>query len=245
MIDIHCHLIHGVDDGPPTLRESLRMTEEAAKAGTKVIIATPHIKGTDFDFDYIFEHLYDLAKAAGEKRRESQAEVPEIKLGSEVAINPILCDQVKKYGALRLADTRYVLVELPFDIIPTFTRDVLYKLRLKDYIPVIAHPERNRQILKTASFYVELIDSGCLMQLDAASILGKNGRAVKSFCKKVIKANMVHFVATDAHSSKSYVQLAVKSRRRVESWAGRDFAEIVFVTNGQKLLRNEEIESCL
>jgi protein-tyrosine phosphatase len=83
------------------------------------------------------------------------------------------------------------------------------------------------------------------MQLDAASILGKNGRAVKSFCKKVIKANMVHFVATDAHSSKSYVQLAVKSRRRVESWAGRDFAEIVFVTNGQKLLRNEEIESCL
>ncbi len=233
---MHCHLIYSVDDGPSLLKESVRMAEEAVRAGVSTIIATPHINERNVKFDYIFEHLYDLVEAAGHTGLE-------IRLGAEIAINPVLPELIAQNETLRMAGTRYVLIEFPFEIFPKYSRDVLYELRIKDYIPVIAHPERNRKMLKEVGIYIELIDSGCLMQLDAASILGKNGLRAKWFCRKVLKANLVHFVASDSHSSGSYYKRITKAYRKVAKWTSAENAERLFTVNGTKLLANDIIEN--
>ncbi len=238
MIDMHCHLIYGVDDGPSLLKESVRMAEEAVRAGVSMIIATPHINERNIKFDYIFEHLYDLAEAAKHTKLE-------IKLGAEIAINPVLPELIDQNETLRLAGTRYVLVEFPFEVFPKYSREVLYKLRIKNYIPIIAHPERNRKMLKDVGMYIELIDSGCLMQLDAASILGKNGLRTKWFCRKVLKANLVHFVASDSHSSGSYYKRITKAYRKVAKWTNAENAERLFTVNGTKLLADDIIENII
>jgi len=231
MIDIHCHLIHGVDDGPSTKRESINMLQEAEKLGIKTIIATPHIKDRNIKLDYILENLYDVVEAA------KNIDIS-IKLGCEFMINPMLPELVKRYKILRMAGSRYVLVELPFDSFPKYCRDVFYKLQLRKFVPIIAHPERNKYLLRNFSDFVNIIDCGCLVQVDAASIIGDKGWMIRSFCKKIIQERLVHFVSSDAHCSIHYTERYQKAYKQVKKWTNEDYARLLFKENGEKLLKN-------
>jgi protein-tyrosine phosphatase len=231
MIDIHSHIIFGVDDGPSTIEESLKMVSEASNAGIKTIIATPHFQKEVFENDKIVENYNRLVKCA------SDFDIS-ILLGYEVFINPSLARMVADKKPLTLNNSGYLLLELPFDSIPIYIYEIIFQLQLLEVTVVIAHPERNRNFLKNFDSLLGLVERGCLLQLDAASIIGVYGRHVKDFTKKLIKLKLVHFIASDAHSAKDYGNWYLKAYKKVNKWVGEEYTEKLFEKNAVAIVRN-------
>lgn len=234
MIDIHSHLIHGVDDGASSIDESLRMVSEAEKLGIKVIIATPHFQEPLFCMEKVRENYHELVE------KVSNYDVT-IKLGSEIYINQSIPKKVEQNTSnLTLNESRYMLLELPPNVIPVFCLDVIYRLQVKKITLVISHPERNRNFLRDYNKLIPLVERGCLVQIDAASILGVYGNSVKNFAKQLIKLNMVHFVASNAHCAEDYVNWYQKAYNRVRDWAGEDYCDKLFFSNAKVVLDNAQ-----
>lgn len=229
MIDIHSHLIYGVDDGPSSIGESLRMVLEAERLGVETIIATPHRKGS----------LYDAVKTA-ENFRELVYRTRDcgvaLYLGNEVLINTLLTDRTEDRNALTLNKSRYLLFELPFDTVPVFCAEILNRLHLEKIIPVIAHPERNKRFIRSFDEFIAFIEGGCLIQVDSASIVGVHGPDVKKFARKLIKLNMAHFVASDAHCAADYTEWLPAAYRLVKKWAGEEYTNKVFFENPKAIV---------
>lgn len=198
MYDIHSHILYGVDDGAACIEESVEMAAQAAAAGTEVMIATPHF----------IEGLYIGAREDNLKRLSRLIDEinkigikMEIYLGSEVLITPELPKLVRVREISTLNDSRYVLVELPFFDIPSYTERVLLNLEMEGFKAVLAHPERNEQINSNPDILYGFIKEGALVQMNISSIEGLYGKKVKKAAKKMLECRMVHFVGTDIHSA--------------------------------------------
>jgi protein-tyrosine phosphatase len=231
MIDIHSHLIYDVDDGSQTIKESIRMVLEAEKVGVKAIVATPHFRESIYPADKIIENFNDL------KARVEGCGV-DLYLGCEAFITPFLPELLKHKSFLALARSRYVLFELPADSVPVYSNEVVYKMNILDNMPIIAHPERNRNFVKNFNSFLNLIERGCLIQIDAASIVGVYGREVKNFAQKIVKLKMAHFVASDAHCADDYTRRYKEAYERVCSWSDEEYADLIFDKNPAKILSN-------
>lgn len=229
MIDIHSHLIHGVDDGPATIKESIRMVLEAEKLGIKVIIATPHM----------YKGFYKMEKACANfmelKKRTIGCGV-ELYIGCEAFIDPFTAVDVNSGSIPTLNNSKYLLFELPFDSVPLFGYEIMYKLQLDNFIPIIAHPERNRVFNSDFGAFVSFIEKGCLVQLDAASITGIYGREAKKFARKLIKHSLVDFVASDAHCSEDYKNWYIPAYNEVTRLKSMNYADNLFLENGKMIL---------
>lgn len=231
MIDIHSHLIYSVDDGSQSIKESIRMVLEAEKVGVKAIVATPHFRESIYPAERIVENFNGL------KARVEGCGV-DLYLGCEVFITPFLPELLKHKSFLALAGSRYVLFELPADSVPVYSNEVIYKLNILDSMPILAHPERNRHFVKNFDSFLNLVERGCLIQIDAASIVGVYGIEAKNFAKKLIKLKMADFVASDAHCSEDYITRYTEAYERVCKWADQEYADIVFNKNPAKILSN-------
>jgi len=196
-----------VDDGAPSIKESLKMVLEAESMGVKAIILTPHFHiGLFNNIEKVEENYYEL------RYRVRDCGI-DLYLGYEVFIDSLLHGGEKIAEKLKLNNSPYLLMELPFDVVPSYSFDILYKLHLNDIIPIIAHPERNRFFVNNFNMFMNFIENGCLLQLDAASIIGVYGSEVQNFSKKLIKSNLAHFVASDAHSHEDYKEWYLAARR--------------------------------
>lgn len=233
MIDIHSHIIFEVDDGPCIIEQSISMIYNAEKAGIKTIVATPHSHETLFEAERLSENYQELLY------RICDYDIT-LKLGYEVFINPSMPGMEKKNIGLTLHQTRYLLFELPFNTSPGSGFDVLSGFRLKDIIPILAHPERNRNFIKNLNELSRYIKAGCMIQIDAASILGIYGRDVRDFVKKLVKWNMVDFVASNAHCAEDYANWYMKAYREVSKWSGAENANRLFQSNADSILNQEE-----
>ena len=192
MIDIHCHILPGIDDGPKTIEESVLMAKMAAEDGITSIVATPHIN---------FE-LTDPEKIKNMVRELNQRLVEEgigisVFPGADVSavIDPALLSVYTVNGS------RYVLVEFPHGHIPASARQKVFSLVTAGLRPIVTHPERNRSVIANPDLISGLIDSGALVQVTAGSITGEFGRQVSKCAEKLLVKGFVHFIATDAHSS--------------------------------------------
>jgi protein-tyrosine phosphatase len=232
MIDIHSHIIFGVDDGPSTIEESLKMVSEAVNAGIKIIISTPHFQKEVFENDKIVENYNMLVN------RASDFDIS-ILLGYEVLISLSLAKMLADSKPLTLNNSGYLLLELPFDSIPIYIYEVIFQLQLLGVTVVIAHPERNMNLINNFDSLLGLVERGCLIQLDAASIVGIYGRHVKGFTKKLIKLKLVHFIASDAHSAKDYANWYLKAYKKVNKWVGEDYADKLFTRNASAIVQND------
>jgi protein-tyrosine phosphatase len=130
--------------------------------------------------------------------------------------------------------SKYLLFELPFDIMPISINETVLKLHSEGIIPIIAHPERNMYFVRNMQKFIDLIETGCLVQLDAASIVGTHGLTVKRFAKKLIDMNLVQFVASDAHRPEDY-EIYKKSYDIVKDWVGKEYSDKIFHEN-QKVI---------
>ena len=199
LIDTHCHLLPGIDDGPANLETALAMAEAAVADGVAAVIVTPHyITG-------LYEPSPDSIRQAVSGLSEylrSQGIALELYLGCEAALDPALPRWCREGAVLTLAERgKHVLVEMPASEVPGYTEEVLYQLQLAGLTPVLAHPERNSRIQRDPGWLARMVERGVLVQVTAASLTGHFGRKVEKLARQLVKNGTVHLIATDAHST--------------------------------------------
>lgn len=239
MIDLHAHILPGIDDGAKDMCMSAEMLEIAARDGITDMIVTPHFIHGDIDntADKIKQQLVQLA-AEAEHRNISVSLYP----GSEVFICPEVPALLQEGKIQTLNDSRYVLIELPMAMVPEYTEDVLYEVRLLGYTPVIAHPERNMMMGRKPGILKELVEQGALAQVNATSITGLYGKRIERIAMKMIANGWVHFVCSDAHSCRGRAPILSRARERISRKYGKEKADRLFEANGRSVLSNSEIQ---
>ncbi|MGH7889143.1 MAG: tyrosine-protein phosphatase, partial [Thermodesulfobacteriota bacterium] len=197
MVDIHCHLLPNVDDGPAQWEESLEMARMAVRDGISISVTTPHcIQGTKWEPhpDEIREKVNEL------NHRLLYEKIPlTVLTGMEVGISENLPELVNSGRVLTLGDSNYLLVEIPFISIPLGIEEVIFNLKAKGIITVLAHPERNKEIQKNPKRVLELVNAGALVQITAGSCCGYFGENAMRCVKELAKLGAIHAVASDAH----------------------------------------------
>ncbi|UTR10567.1 hypothetical protein MM300_22330 [Evansella sp. LMS18] len=202
LVDIHNHILPGLDDGPKNWEETIMLAKQAAETGITHVIATPHHKHKHGGHYYVNEpeNINILTEKANKLIKKHGINLS-IHPGIEFHIHrDILADLEEKPGDfLTLNNTlKYMLIEPPCSYYPEHTMDLSLRLKQKGIIPVLAHPERNKIIRRNPEIVYELVSEGVLIQVTADSITG-SGRRLKNFSHHLLDHNLVHFIASDAH----------------------------------------------
>jgi protein-tyrosine phosphatase len=200
MIDLHCHILPNVDDGPNTIAESVEMAKQAVREGIKTIIATPHHRNEKYE-----NHGSTIFRQVEEFNRVLASENLNLTVlpGQESRIFGEMVEGLGSGEVLPLNQGKYVFVELPSGQVPRYTGQLLFDIQLKGFVPIIVHPERNSEIVENPEVLYQLVKKGALTQVTASSISGHFGKAIKKFSLQLIEANLTHFVASDAHNTTS------------------------------------------
>jgi len=199
MIDIHCHILPGIDDGPSSVAESLAMARLAISDGIRTIVATPHTFNDIYD-NPAREVISGVARLY-DRFLENGLEL-DLRPGSDAYICVRMADRIMAGEAATINDNgRYVLVEFPLQILPPGAVDELFQIKLKGITPVITHPERNPVFQRQPEILYDLVEMGCLIQVTAMSITGEFGREAMACAHRLLDLRLAHVIASDAHSS--------------------------------------------
>lgn len=197
MIDLHSHILPGVDDGARTIEDSREIAIAAAADGVTAIAATPHVRA-----DYPTS-ADQMEQGVAELRRDFRAhEIPvEVLHGGEVALEQIATLGDDELARFTIAQTgRYVLVEFPYVGWPIDLEDRVFKLRVAGLFPLLAHPERSTEVQSNPSRLSAAIGAGTLVQVTAASLDGRLGSSSKRAAEQLLELGYVHVLASDAHT---------------------------------------------
>ena len=224
MIDLHAHVLPALDDGARSLTESLAMLRLAAADGTRVLCATPHAHGPDYDV----ARLAAIAGHAALCAAASAAGIAlDLRLASEVWYRADL-DLLAREGRLACLGEgrrRYVLVEFPPTHVPPEAAEVLFRLRLEGVTPVIAHPERNPTFWAKPDAALRLREQGALLQVTAGSFTGLFRRESKVCARALLDRLAADLLASDCHRADRRPPGLSEAARLVAKWKGRDRAE--------------------
>lgn len=232
LIDIHCHILPKVDDGPDSVEESLKILKDMKRQGIKHVIVTPHYRPEMFEPSmkrviYSYRHLRDIAYEMGVS----------MSLGCEYYRNEQIIDHMDNRKRPSMAGSRYVLIEFSMnDLFPT-VRNYVYELVTHGYQPIVAHVERYFCCQKMEKIQ-ELKDMGALVQLNAGSVLGEEGWKLKIFCLDLMKKDLVDFVASDTHNTSDRKLNLKKCASYVTKKMGKQYAERIFFNNPLNILKN-------
>ncbi|MDD2628854.1 MAG: tyrosine protein phosphatase [Limnochordia bacterium] len=197
VVDIHTHVLPGLDDGADSMEEAVAMLRTAEEAGIASAIATPHFLMKDEWESYI--HAAQLSFAELTKQAAGNGLGISLHLGFEVEFDSGLLN-INDVTPLTLAGTGvYLLLELPLNQIPPCVEEVLFRVLVKGVIPIIAHPERNAVVYHQPEFLHWLVEQGALLQVNAGSLLGVFGTRVREVAWSLLEAKMVHVIASDMH----------------------------------------------
>lgn len=199
MIDIHCHILPGIDDGSPSLDQSLQMGRIAQEEGITKIVATPHVYRSKY-LHGGFETIREKAAQLNQAFQENQISV-EIFTGAEVYVTHKILQQVRENREdLTLNHTSYMFLEFPTEHVFSRIKNLLFQIMSEEITPIIAHPERNRVFSKRPFILYELLQMGALAQANAGSFLGLYGRSAERAAFYLLKMKMIHFLASDGHN---------------------------------------------
>lgn len=229
MIDIHCHILPGIDDGPGYLDISLDMAATAAADGIRAIIATPHTDGFRVNSDMVKRGVNRLNAELREARIKVQ-----IFTGYEIPshLYPSLA------RTHTLAESHYFLLEFPHTHLPADALLLISQAAAQGLYPVIAHPERNPDIIARPELLQDLVAAGAMTQITAASVIGEIGVDVQQCAHYFLKNNLVHFIATDSHSPSFRRPVLSEARKVVRKLLGREEADRLVSHNGLKIIQH-------
>jgi protein-tyrosine phosphatase len=197
MIDLHCHVLAGIDDGPQTIEGSIALARAAAAAGTRTIVATPHVS---WSYDNDAATIAQLVQETNEALAEAGVDVT-ILAGAEVAITRAVELDPAELAALTLAGGPWLLVEFPFTSVSDGLDSLAIELTERGHRLVLAHPERSPSFQRDPALLESLVRAGALASITAGSLTGTFGGTAKRFARELVEAELVHNVASDAHDA--------------------------------------------
>ncbi len=237
LLDIHCHILPGVDDGAENEAASLEMAREAVREGITKIIATPHHKNERYD-NHKEDILLKVKKLNDSLQRE---EIPlTILPGQETRIYGEILEDIEKDEILPLNEGKYLFIELPSSHVPRYTEKLLFDIHVKGFTPIIVHPERNAEIIENPNLLHNFVKKGTLTQVTAGSITGHFGKKIQKFSKSLIEANLTHFIASDAHNTTTRSFRLQKSLHVIEREFSHDLLYF-FRENTELLLEGKTV----
>jgi protein-tyrosine phosphatase len=236
-IDLHTHLLPGVDDGARDMDVSLAMARLAQADGIGHIVVTPHVPFCGLDVSALAKRLEALRGFLAQNQVELQ-----LSLGTEVSLEPDMIQWLAEGMACPLGATRYVLAELPFFGYPPYVEDVIFQLQVKGYTPILAHPERNAELAATPARLGALVERGVLTQITTTSLLGGFGAATRNAAVEFLQRGWAHVLASDAHSATHRPPILSEGVRAAERIVGDQAWDLVTV-NPAAILNGDEVES--
>jgi protein-tyrosine phosphatase len=195
MIDLHCHVLAGIDDGPATIEESVALARAAAAQGTETLVATPHVSARYRNDATTIALLVDELNA----RLAAEGVALEVLPGAEIAITSVIEIEPSQLERLGLGDGRWLLMEPPFTPIATGVENILGSLQREGYRILLAHPERCPAFHRDPEMLEALVAGGVLTSITAGSLVGQFGGDVRRFALGLVRDGLVHNVASDAH----------------------------------------------
>jgi protein-tyrosine phosphatase len=264
VIDIHCHLLPEVDDGPRSWDAAVEMCRMAAADGITHSVATPHANDR-----YVYDRAYlsGLLDQLREKLRKelgegSQAELPEesqeklrgeprraaplqLTLGCDFHLSFENLERVlEQPHAYTIGETNYLLIELSNFSVPTRLEDCLFRLGDRGLIPILTHPERNPILQQTPQRILEWAEQGCLIQVTASALTGLWGERPELIARWLLDRSAVHILASDAHDTKRRVPNLSDARKVAERFVGVEYAEALVEGNPGAIVKGMQIPYC-
>jgi protein-tyrosine phosphatase len=240
MIDIHSHILPGLDDGAKNMEETLGMVRQLHEAGFKTLIATPHVlEGKDF-----LPSAEILATTEQVRKRVAEAGIPvEILPGAENYIFPDMAKWAREGQLLTLGHTeKCILVELPMFEIPLYTDQVFFELQVNGLTPVLAHPERNRGLVEESKRLLEWARKGVLFQLDLTSLSGRYGPQARRLAELMLHSDLIHFIGSDAHRVSQSESTYHEALRSVWELVGESKFQELTSINPQNVLEGKDVQ---
>lgn len=236
MVDIHSHIVYGVDDGAKTIEDSVSMLEMAADAGTTDIVATPHSDlRYRYDSDLVAARIAELQARMGDRIR--------IHRGCDFHL---FYDNIENCRTDRSRFTinghRYLMVEFADSQIPKTIANIFHDMIRNDITPVITHPERNALLMGRVNDLVAWVRAGCLIQVTAQSFTGRFGKSAQEGSRRLMRQNMVHFVASDAHDTEWRPPDMREPYQFIASEYGEHVAERLFTIHPRMTLTGQYLE---
>jgi protein-tyrosine phosphatase len=240
IIDLHTHILPGLDDGPSGIEEALEMCRLAADDCTAAVVASPHM----------FNGMFDVARGDilnGVSRLQGRLDAEGISLrivpGADVHAVPDLARRVRGGYAMTIGDLgKYLIIELPQDVLPQGLSQLLFSIQLMGVTPIISHPERNMEVQADPLMMTGFVKAGSLVQLTAASITGDFGEVAQECARALITSRLAHVVASDAHSIDRRPPGLSRALAVVRELLPCDEAEEMFVDRPLRILAGEYVD---
>jgi protein-tyrosine phosphatase len=243
MIDIHTHILPGLDDGADSMEEALAMASRAVADGIRIMVATPHvITGLYPNSRKAVLEALERFKGALQKNDLPLTVLP----GAECRLEPELGERLSRGELLTINDGgRYLLVEMPPMLVPDFAVQVFYELQLQGVTPIIAHPERNAGFVREPGLLYDLVSRGALSQITAGSLTGLLGSAAAACARKILERGYVQFIATDAHSGEEGVRapLLAEAADEAARLLGEDQGRSLVTANPHRAILGKAVEA--
>lgn len=239
MIDLHSHILPGIDDGAKDIGISIEMAKIAVADGTNAIACTPHFLNGVYDTD-----MAKLASAMHQLQGALEREKIPLKLivGGDIHVNPGLVDLLAQKKVPTLGGTKYFLFEPPHHVAPPNLPQLCKKILQSGYVPILTHPERLRWIEQKYDIVCELHDLGVPIQLTAKAVTGQFGKRPLYWSERMLNEGRVELIASDAHNATSRPPGLSEAKKKIIARWGERATQILFDINPVNILKNAGVE---
>lgn len=241
MIDLHCHILPGMDDGAAMMDDALEMAHMAALSGVRTVVATPHCnRPGNPDDNFAGQELTD--RLQGLRSALQEAQIPLCILpGAEVFCTPRMAQLLEDGKLLTLANSKYMLMEFYFDESPEFMEDCFGRVLRRGKVPVVAHPERYEAVFRNPELVARWFRKGLVIQLNKGSILGRLGSHAEAVSKYLLEQGLAHVVASDAHSSRVRTPHMAQVAHHLEQHYAPEYARILLSRNPERIIQDRSV----
>lgn len=235
IIDIHSHMLPGVDDGARSSADTKELLNESYRQGVRTVIFTPHYQAGVYrnergQLEERFNHIKEMMNS----------ELPDLELflGNEIYFSSDVPDMLAQGRLCTLAGSKYVLVEFATNVSYDFLKNSLYRILLEGYVPVLAHAERFGCLYKKVSLVEDIVDMGAYIQVNAESVTKKAPHKVKGFVRKLIDNDLLHIIATDTHDLKYRKPNFRDCVAFLEKKYEQEYIRMLLIDNPQKIIND-------